>query len=391
MTGSARRLDMAVLLDSTEEDWPSMDLAGEMLLDQWTSTLAPRVDVQALTVSIPRMLRRLPGAARHRTALNADRAIARYLAYPLRALAARRPGRLFHVVDHSYAQLVHALPAARTGVYCHDLDAFQPLLSMGGPAWSASFRALAGLLAAGLRSAAIVFHNTREVGRALEEHGLVTRARLVHAPLGVAPEFSCDPDSDDEASAVLAPLMGNPFVLHVGSGIPRKRIDVLFEVFARLRSKRPNLRLVQRGAALSPEQRAHAAALGIETALLQPPKLSRRALAGLYRRAAVVLVPSEAEGFGIPVIEALSCGVVVVASDVPALREVGGDAVILVPVGDVAAWVLAVEGVLSHSSAVPTLARRRRRAGAFTWEHHASTILDAYATLACKGPPPARS
>jgi glycosyltransferase involved in cell wall biosynthesis len=375
------RLDVAVLLDSPDEGWPSMDLAGEMLLDQWRSGMASRVNAQAVTIGVPRIARRLPAIAAHRGALNADRALARYLAYPLRALAVRRPGRLFHVVDHSYAQLVHSLPAARTGVYCHDLDAFKPLLGQGGQR-SRWFRALARVLAAGLRAAAIVFHNTREVGRALESSGLVPGARLIHAPLGVAREFSRDPDPDDGTDGVLARLGGRPYVLHVGSGIARKRIDVLFEVFARLRAERPDLCLVQQGATLSPEQREHAETLGIAGALLQPPRLPRRTLAGVYRRAAVVLVPSEAEGFGIPVIEALASGAVVIASDIPVLREVGEDAVLYAPPGDVPAWTLAAQGVLRGSSAIPAEARRLRRAGDFTWDRHARTILDAYDDLA---------
>jgi glycosyltransferase involved in cell wall biosynthesis len=383
---SARaRLDVAVLLDSPEEGWPSMDLAGEMLLDQWRSGMASRVDARAVSIGVPRLARRIPAIAAHRAAFNADRALARYVAYPLRALAARRPHRLFHIVDHSYAQLVHSLPAVRTGVYCHDLDAFQPLLGQG-PRRSRWFHALARVLAAGLRAAAIVFHNTREVGHALERSGLVPGARLIHAPLGVAREFSNDPDPGDGSDGVLARLEGRPYVLHVGSGIARKRIDVLFEVFARLRAERPDLCLVQQGATLSPEQRAHAEALGISGALLQPPRLTRRTLAGLYRRASLVLVPSEAEGFGIPVIEALASGAVVVASDIPVLREVGEDAVLYAPPGDVAAWVPAAQGVLRGSSAIPAVALRLRRAGDFTWDRHARTILDAYDDLARHAP-----
>jgi len=75
-----------------------------------------------------------------------------------------------------------------------------------------------------------------------------------------------------------------------------------------------------------------------------------------------------------------------VASDIAVLREVGGDAVLYAPVGDVAAWRLTVESVLNRSSAVPTQARRRERAASFTWERHAGTILDAYAALASQGP-----
>src|ERR1700678_1826710 len=174
VTAGTKRLDIAVLFDAAEEEWPSMDLAGEMLVDQWRSGLASRVQAEVVGISIPRIVRRIPRVP-SRTAFNADRALTRYVAYPLRALAARRPRRLFHVVDHSYAQLVHSLPAARTGVYCHDLDVFRPILSDVGPDVGARrsqwFRALARVLAAGLRAAAVIFHNTREVGPAPDGSG----------------------------------------------------------------------------------------------------------------------------------------------------------------------------------------------------------------------------
>ena len=104
-------------------------------------------------------------------------------------------------------------------------------------------------------------------------------------------------------------------------------------------------------------------------------------LAELYRRAAVILQPSEAEGFGLPVIEALACGAIVVASDIPVLREVGGDAVIYCPVGDVGAWVrgscACIRWVLR-----PQLPERLACAARYSWVAHARTIADAYLRLA---------
>ncbi|MGH7282485.1 MAG: glycosyltransferase, partial [Polyangiaceae bacterium] len=135
------------------------------------------------------------------------------------------------------------------------------------------------------------------MGRRLER--VVPRERLVYAPYGLSEDFSVALDADDGVDSVLASLNGAPFLLHVSSAIPRKRLDVLFDAFARLRAKMPTLRLVQQGGVLTNEHREHLQKLEIEDALLQPPKLPRRTLAGLYRRAAVVLLPSEAEGFGL--------------------------------------------------------------------------------------------
>ncbi len=64
----------------------------------------------------------------------------------------------------------------------------------------------------------------------------------------------------------------------------------------------------------------------------------RATLAAVYRRAALAFQPSDAEGFGLPVAEALACGTPVLASDIPVLREVGGAAASYAPVGDADAW-----------------------------------------------------
>ena len=64
---------------------------------------------------------------RRHAAFNADRLLNRFILFPRYARQAVRRFDLFHVADHTYGQLVHALPAGRTGVYCHDLDAFRCL------------------------------------------------------------------------------------------------------------------------------------------------------------------------------------------------------------------------------------------------------------------------
>jgi glycosyltransferase involved in cell wall biosynthesis len=302
------------------------------------------------------------------------------------AVRARASGAFdaFHVADHTYAQLALALPAARTGVFCHDIDAFRAAIepAPAGGARTRVLRALAQIQLAGLRRAAVVFHSTRAVRAELLDRGLVrAAARLVHAPYGVNPEYDPEPRASDAAIAALAPLAGRPFLLHVGSAIPRKRIDVLFETFARVRASYPDLALVQQGGTLDAEQRALAERLGIVDALVQPPRLPRAELAAIYRRAAVVLVPSRYEGFGFPVIEALACGAPVVASDLPVLREVGADAALYCPEGEVDAFVSVVSGLLDASTAAPPRAVRVARAREFTWARHARTILDAYLAL----------
>jgi glycosyltransferase involved in cell wall biosynthesis len=382
MSNERAPLRLALLMDPLEEGWPSMDLAGEALFEQLQGPLAESVRVTPVRPRMVPLARSLPVLRERRQALNVDRLLTRFLAYPARLALQTRGHDAYHVVDHTYAQLVHALPPERTGVYCHDLDAFRSILEPEKeprPAW---FRAMAWATLKGLRRAAVVFHSTGTVREELLRHGLVPPERLVHAPLGTSPEYGPEPVPGDRSDEVLRPLGGRPYVLHVGSGIARKRVDVLFEVFAALRSRHPELRLVQQGAALNEAQRAQVARLGIGDALLQPPKLDRATLAGLYRRARGVLVTSEAEGFGLPVIEALACGAPVVASDLPVLREVGGDVVTYVPVGDLGAWTEAAHHVLESPEPDTGRSQRISRGRGYSWEAHARIILATYHRLA---------
>jgi glycosyltransferase involved in cell wall biosynthesis len=92
-------------------------------------------------------------------------------------------------------------------------------------------------------------------------------------------------------------------------------------------------------------------------------------------------MPSDREGFGIPVIEALACGAPVFASDLPVFREVGGDALVYCRVGDVDDWAGVVRAFLEGKGAAPARDVRLARAARYSWASHARTVLDAYAAL----------
>jgi glycosyltransferase involved in cell wall biosynthesis len=170
-------------------------------------------------------------------------------------------------------------------------------------------------------------------------------------------------------------------VAHVGTCVPRKRIDVLLDVVAAVRARLPDLRLVKVGGEWSADHRDRIARHDLAGAIVHVRNLSRGELAAVYRRAGAVLVPSEAEGFGLPAAEALACGAAVVASDLAALREAGGPAAVYAPVGDVAAWAEVVAKVLTDPTAAPPRADRLVWAARFSWSAHAETIARAYHRL----------
>ena len=204
----------------------------------------------------------------------------------------------------------------------------------------------------------------------LERHELASRARLVKAPIGVAPEFF------EEGSA----RRDSELVLHVGSLIPRKNPAFLLSLLRELRRRRPSVRLLQIGGEWGSAERAFVRDAGLEGAIEQKRGISRHELARWYRTAGVVVQPSVAEGFGIPVAEALACGAPVVASDLANLREVGGDAAAYCPVSLLPAWVEAVERALDSGD--QGREARIDRARAFSWQRHAEIVIAAYQDLA---------
>jgi glycosyltransferase involved in cell wall biosynthesis len=353
-----------------------MDLVAEMLAEHLRTEHADRYEVMAIHPRFFRLFEALPGLDALR-AWNADRLVTRFLTYPTELVVRRSKLELFHVADHSYAQIAHVLPRQRTGIYCHDLDAFRCLFQPSG-AVSSWRKAIARAQLAGLQRAAVVFYSTEQVRKQIEESAIVDGERLVHAPYGVAADFFSDGIDQLPADA----LPSRPFLLHVGSSEPRKRLDVLFRLFARVRERLPDLVLVQQGARLLPENQRLLAELGIADALVQPPRLSRPALAALYHRAELVLLTSEREGFGLPILEALAGGAAVIASDIPPFREVGASAVTYCPVGDVERWTETVLSLIEHPELRPAAALRQAVAGRFTWTAHAAIIADAYARIA---------
>ncbi|QDT15493.1 glycosyltransferase [Alienimonas californiensis] len=384
-------LRLALVDDFPEEGWTSMDLCADRLAAEWAADprFAPQRICPPFRTPFGRFAPLAPGRRGKRAAANADRLWNRVRTYP--AHLARIAGRfdLFHIVDHSYAHLTHHLPADRTGVFCHDLDAFRSLLDPAAeprPRW---FRAHARSVAEGLGRAAAVFVNSRQTRRELVASGFAQADRVALAPLGVCEEFarqSANAAAEAAGAAELAArdLPAGPFLLHVGSCIPRKRIDVLLEVFAAVRAERPELTLVQVGGIWTEGQRETLERLRLGDSVRQLSGLSRTALATLYRRSQTALQPSASEGFGLPVAEALACGAKVIASDLPVLREVGGPLATFAPVGDVPAWRAATLAALDAPPPDPALADAHLRQ--FTWEEHARRIGAVYERLAAGEP-----
>jgi len=171
--------------------------------------------------------------------------------------------------------------------------------------------------------------------------------------------------------------LDRPYLLHVGSLIPRKNPEFLLRIFAALGRARPELEFLQVGGEFSPALERLVGELGLAPKLKRLPRHTQRELAPLYRNARAVLMPSLSEGFGLPVIEALSCGAPVVASDIPVFRQVGGDAVSYCPIGALKEWQAKILDVISSDQA-PARPLRLQQASAYSWRAHVETIVRAH-------------
>ena len=133
---------------------------------------------------------------------NADRLINRFVDYPRSLKPHLQEFDLFHLIDHSYSQLLHGLPADRTVVTCHDLDTFTCVLEperQPRPRW---FRAMTERILSGFRKAAHVVADSAATRDEILRFGLMPPDRITVIFNGVHPSCSPHPDCCCAALAI---------------------------------------------------------------------------------------------------------------------------------------------------------------------------------------------
>ena len=368
---------VALVADLLEERWTSMDLVADMIVANLARAEATGVDVTLIRPTLPMTVTQRVGAL-----VGMDRYIRRFSSYPRWLRGQRLQFDAFHVIDHSYAHLTHTLPGDRTVVSCHDIDAFLPLVSPGQtrsrlPMW------LVKQILTGLNKAAVVVCPTENTREELVGYGLVSDKPVRIVPHGVHPSFT--PEHDVAAEARIAEWIGpvddgSIDLLHVGTCIPRKRIDRLLAIVSAAHRLDRRVRLIKAGGILTPELATLANKLGVANRIVSLPHLTHAQLAAVYRRAAVVLVPSDREGFGLPVVEALACGTTVVASNIAVFREIGGSVTRLCEPDDLEAWCSTILAVVATTSEATAQTRLRNAAHGlqFSWSTHAQAMASIY-------------
>lgn len=218
---------------------------------------------------------------------------------------------------------------------------------------------------AAARRATLVLTDSGVTARTLKAHGVDTPT--VTIPLAA---FDALPQKGR--------VIEDPYLLAVGELAARKDLPTLIEGF-RTADLPPDVRLVLAG----PD------GYGVEQirpliggAVVGLGWVTDPQLAALYRDALGLCSSSVAEGFNLPLVEAMIAGVPVAASALPVTEEVTDGAVMTVPVGDIAAWASAIERLVKDDVLRVELARRgRERAHHFSWEKTGEMVLAAYRTV----------
>ena len=380
------------------ERWPSMERYAHRLFD-WLESGNLEFDVR-LAASIGELTREqsdgrrsgafvrwwtqpvdpvdivLPGPL-----VEPQRYAARYVLYPWRLKREARRAQLVHILDHSYAHMLGSARRRPVIVTVHDL---LPVIVLRSPTgtWLEALRnrLLRKALKALRRAQAYIVPTAWLRGELATWLGDDRRIHVV--PFGVDRAFFSESPGARAQGRADWRIPDEAFVvLHVGSTVERKNVPLVIETVARLR-READAYLLQVGGRFSGAQQQLIERLNLRRYVRSVTAADETTLHRAYRSADVLLFPSLYEGFGYPVLEAYASGLPVVTSGAGALREVGGDGLVVVEGRDPAAYVAALEDLSDDPSRQEVLVERGRTwARGFTWQKTAELTARVYRTL----------
>lgn len=199
-------------------------------------------------------------------------------------------------------------------------------------------------------------------------------------PLGVDDQFRPIEKKDGRLDIVKAKyFLPDKFALYLGTLEPRKNIESIISAFAQFGLKHPDYSLVIAG---SPGWKyrsiiSAARSTGLAGKILFTGFIEDQDKSSVYNLAEFFLYPSFFEGFGLPVLEAMSCGVPTITSNRSSLPEVAGDAALMVDPYNVAELIWAMEELVGDKNLYGELKRRGLdKSKNFSWDKCAQATLD---------------
>lgn len=234
-----------------------------------------------------------------------------------------------------------------------------------------------------LRRATRLFTVSQAARTALVERFGLREDHVAVVPEAPAPPFRPRAGADVETALAALGLRTRSYFLFAGGISPHKNLETLLDAYSKLRDARdavPPLVLVgdlDDGSYLSAADgvRRQIATLELAEHVRLPGFVSDETLASLYSGATCVVLPSLAEGFGLPAVEAAACGAPLVLSDLPAHRETLDGAALFVQPTDVDGFSAALGRIVDNESERDVLARKAQEAVAhLSWDAAADAV-----------------
>jgi glycosyltransferase involved in cell wall biosynthesis len=228
------------------------------------------------------------------------------------------------------------------------------------------------------RSARLILAISEATRRDLIRLFAVDRDRIMVTPLAANGRFQPQPEAVVTAVRHQYALP-KKYLLYFGSNKPHKNLTRLVRAYAQLKRQSPHLVIAGHWDFRYPEAQREAQRLGVEKRVLFIGPVKDEDLPALYSGATLFIFPSLYEGFGLPVVEAMACGVPVICADVSSLPEVAGSAACLVDPTDTADLTAAMDGLLADPEQRALMAAQGlQQAAQFTWRQTAGLTLAAY-------------
>lgn len=199
--------------------------------------------------------------------------------------------------------------------------------------------------------------------------------------LGVDPSFRPITDRTEKRKIVEKYDLPEKFILYVGLVEPRKNLPLLIRAYKKLvdNGVKHNLVLVGRYGWMFEEVLQQINVLNLEDKVFLAGYVPQADLPLVYNLSSLFVYPTIYEGFGLPVLEAMACGIPVITTEVSSLPEIVGEAGVLVPVNDEQALYLAMDRVLKDPELYRDLTSKGpKRAAKFSWQRTAQLTMQVY-------------
>ncbi len=252
-------------------------------------------------------------------------------------------------------------------------------------------RAYTALVSEAARGASLILTDSDASRSDIVQHLRIPEGRVRTIYLAADSEFSDHADLIEAERAALRQSYGLPeeYVLYLGGFDARKNIETLLQIYTWaqdiLGESYPLViagNLPERHDALFQDPRLIAQQIEVEKVVRLIGRVSEEDKVALYQQARTFLYPTLYEGFGLPALEALSCGVPVIGSNASSVPEIVGDAGILVDPRDARAMAGALIAVCTEDALHDELSERAlKQAEKFSWEKCARETAEAYESV----------